>query len=168
MITCPSCYNQELVGALFCSSCGAQLTYQSRSPTDTVQYEQDGSLADSSAETRAINHSGVEAARVNLRLVQSGQNIPLESSADYTIGRISGTQPILPDIDLTPYHAYEGGVSRLHATIRVSEDSVTLSDLGSANGTMVNGQKLPPYEPHPLTNGDIILLGKFQIEFILI
>ena len=168
MITCPSCYNQELVGALFCSSCGAQLTYQSRSPTDTVQYVEDGSLANSSAETRTINPPGVAATRVNLRLIQSGQNIPLESGADYTIGRISGTQPILPDIDLTPYHAYEGGVSRLHATIRVSEDSVMLSDLGSANGTMLNGQKLPPYESHLLTNGDIILLGKFQIEIKLI
>jgi pSer/pThr/pTyr-binding forkhead associated (FHA) protein len=164
MITCPSCYNQEMVGALFCSVCGAQLTYQSRSPTDTVQYNEDGSVPDSSAETRAINQTSDAAARVNLRLIQTGQNISLESGADYTIGRISGTQPILPDIDLTPYHAYEGGVSRLHATIRVSEDSVSVSDLGSANGTMVNGQKIPSYEPHPLHSGDIIVLGKFQIE----
>ncbi len=164
MITCPSCYNQELVGALFCSVCGAQLTYQSRSPTDTVQYKEDNPVPDPAAETRAINQLSDTAARVNLRLIQTSQNIPLESGADYTIGRISGTQPILPDIDLTPYRAYEGGVSRLHATIRVSEDNVSVTDLGSANGTMINGLKISPYEPHALKSGDIIVLGKFQIE----
>lgn len=167
MITCPSCYNQELEGALFCSACGTQLTYQSRSPTETVQYPETGPEAGSSAETRAIGAAPITRARVKLKLVQSGQSISLESGADYTIGRISGTQPILPDIDLTPYRAYEAGVSRLHATIRVSDEKVSLFDLGSANGTSINGIRIPPYEPRSLKNGDIIVFGKFQVEMII-
>jgi pSer/pThr/pTyr-binding forkhead associated (FHA) protein len=91
----------------------------------------------------------------------------LESGTDYTIGRISGTQPILPDIDLTPYHAYEEGVSRLHATIRVSNENISVFDLGSANGTLINGSKIPPYEPHLLKNGDVLVFGKFQVEIII-
>jgi pSer/pThr/pTyr-binding forkhead associated (FHA) protein len=167
MITCPSCYNQELVGALFCSACGTQLTYQSRSPTETVQYPESGSGPESSAETRAIGSSPDAKARVSLKIIHSDQNIPLESGTDYTIGRISGTQPILPDIDLTPYHAYEEGVSRLHATIRVSNENISVFDLGSANGTLINGSKIPPYEPHLLKNGDVLVFGKFQVEIII-
>lgn len=167
MIICPSCYNQELEGALFCSACGAQLTYLSRSPTETVQYPETGPESESSAETRSIGAVPVTRARVKLKLIQSGQSIPLESGSDYTIGRISGTQPILPDIDLTPYRAYEAGVSRLHATVRVSDENISVFDLGSANGTSINGVKIPPYVPQPLKNGDILVLGKFQVEVII-
>lgn len=167
MITCPSCYNQELVGALFCSVCGTQLTYQSRSPTETVQYPEQSSSPDSLAETRAIDEPSETKSKVSLQIVKTSQKIHLESGADYTIGRISGTQPILPDIDLTPFRAYEEGVSRLHATIRVSNEDVSISDLGSANGTMINGFKIPPYEPRPLKNGDVVVLGKFQVEIII-
>lgn len=167
MILCPSCHNQELVGALFCSACGAQLTYQTKSPTETVQYAEDGLATAVSLEPQEVPHTQVASSRAALRIVETGLVIPLEGSEEFTIGRVSGTQPILPDVDLTPYRAYEGGVSRLHATIRVTKDSASLSDLGSANGTLVNGEKIPPYEPFPLSNGDIIALGKFQMEIII-
>jgi hypothetical protein len=167
MIECPSCHNQELVGALFCSACGAQLTYQTKSPTETVQYVDEGLATAVSLEPRPEQTAHVSTSRVHLKVVETGLIIPLEGGEEFTIGRISGTQPILPDIDLTPYRAYEGGVSRLHATIRITSDSVNLSDLGSANGTLINGKKIPAYEPHPLSNGDIITLGKFQIEAII-
>ena len=167
MILCPACHNQELVGALFCSACGAQLTYQTKSPTETVQYPEDMLATAVSLEPRDVPPAQAATARATLKIVETGLVIPLEGSEEFTIGRVSGTQPILPDIDLTPYRAYEGGVSRLHATIRVTSDSVSLSDLGSANGTLVNGEKIPSYEPFPLSPGDIIALGKFQIEIII-
>jgi hypothetical protein len=167
MIVCPSCHNHELVGALFCSACGAQLTYQTKSPTETVQYAGDGLATAVSLEPRDVPHTQASSTRAALKIVETGLVIPLEGSEEFTIGRVSGTQPILPDIDLTPYRAYEGGVSRLHATIRVTSDSISLSDLGSANGTLVNGEKITSYEPFPLSNGDIIALGKFHIEVII-
>ena len=135
MILCPSCHNQELVGALFCSACGAQLTYQTKSPTETVQYPEDGLATAVSLEPREAQPAQVSTSRASFKIVDTGLIIPLEGSEEFTVGRVSGTQPILPDIDLTPYRAYEGGVSRLHATIRVTRESVSLSDLGSANGT---------------------------------
>jgi pSer/pThr/pTyr-binding forkhead associated (FHA) protein len=42
-----------------------------------------------------------------------------------------------------------------------------LSDLGSANGTRINGAKIPAYTPQRLVNGDRVTLGKFQIEIII-
>ena len=167
MIVCPSCHNQELVGALFCSACGAQLTYQTKSPTETVQYPEDGFATAVSLGPREAPLSPAATSQAAIKIVETGLIIPLEGSEEFTIGRVSGTQPILPDIDLTPYRAYEGGVSRLHATIRVTSERISLSDLGSANGTLVNGEKIPSYEPFPLSNGDIIALGKFQLEIII-
>jgi DNA-binding winged helix-turn-helix (wHTH) protein len=49
------------------------------------------------------------------------------------------------------------GVSRRHACIRVDGEQATLSDLGSKNGTFVNGK--PVAAPAPLQDGDEIRLG---------
>jgi hypothetical protein len=168
MIICPACQNQELVGALFCSSCGTQLSYQTKSPPETVIYTKPRLPLDSAAETRLVQPPAASMAHVMIKITESGAVIPLEGSQDFTIGRVSGTQPILPDIDLTPYQAYEGGVSRLHATLRITDEDIVLSDLGSANGTRINGTKIPAYTPQRLVNGDRVTLGKLQIEIIVV
>jgi hypothetical protein len=167
MILCPICFNEELEGALFCGSCGTQLTYQIKSPTETVVYTKRGLAKGDAAETQLIQGVPPAAARFAFKIITNGQIIALEGGEEFTIGRVSGTQPILPDIDLTPYQAYEGGVSRLHATLRITPETVTISDLGSANGTRVNGIKIPAHIPQPLMNGDTVTLGKFQVEVII-
>jgi pSer/pThr/pTyr-binding forkhead associated (FHA) protein len=167
MINCPACQNQELVGALFCSACGTQLSYQTKTPPETIIYTKSRLPFDNEAKTRLVEPVEKPSAHVLIKISQSGSIIPLEGSQDFTIGRVSGTQPILPDIDLTPFQAYEGGVSRLHATLRITDEEVVLSDLGSANGTRINGAKIPAYTPQRLVNGDRVTLGKFQIEIII-
>jgi pSer/pThr/pTyr-binding forkhead associated (FHA) protein len=39
-------------------------------------------------------------------------------------------------------------------------------DLESANGTIVNGQRIPPQEPEPVQHGDIIQLGRLRLQVI--
>lgn len=73
----------------------------------------------------------------------------------------------MPDVDLSPYKAFENGVSRLHAVIRLRENVLTVMDLGSSNGTHVNGMRLSTNIAHRLTKGDTIALGKFRIQIIL-
>jgi serine phosphatase RsbU (regulator of sigma subunit) len=55
-------------------------------------------------------------------------------------------------------------VSRRHAAIRVSEDEVTVHDLGSLNGTRVNGQDAPA--PVPIHPGDVVEFGSVQLRFV--
>ena len=55
---------------------------------------------------------------VTLHLLDTGQVLPLSERNEFTLGRISEGQPIMPDIDLSPYQAYANGVSRLHAVIK--------------------------------------------------
>jgi len=54
-------------------------------------------------------------------------------------------------------------VSRRHAQISSSGDSLTLEDLGSTNGTSLNGSRLSAGEKRPLGNGDKISLGGCEL-----
>jgi pSer/pThr/pTyr-binding forkhead associated (FHA) protein len=48
-------------------------------------------------------------------------------------------------------------VSRLHARIEHDGVGYFLCDVGSANGTFINGRRI--YKPHLLADGDLIGLG---------
>lgn len=54
-------------------------------------------------------------------------------------------------------------VSRVHASIMVGPAFVTLKDLGSRNGTFVNGVKV---ESLVLANGDSIKIGECEMRFL--
>lgn len=55
------------------------------------------------------------------------------------------------------------GLSRHHARIQVSNGDATLEDLGSKNGTLVNGQRITI--PFRLSDGDEIRLGAISLTF---
>lgn len=50
-------------------------------------------------------------------------------------------------------------ISRKHCKITHSDQRNYLTDLGSANGTYLNGSKLEPDKPRPINEGDKIKLG---------
>jgi pSer/pThr/pTyr-binding forkhead associated (FHA) protein len=54
-------------------------------------------------------------------------------------------------------------VSRQHCLLRVSENEVILQDLGSANGTLVNGKRL--FHPRSLIPGDRLQIGPVVFEY---
>ncbi|GAB4548207.1 MAG: hypothetical protein Kow0063_43170 [Anaerolineae bacterium] len=88
--------------------------------------------------------------------------IPL--SRPIRLGRIDPRQGVYPDVDLTDDLALEYGVSRKHACIFRRGNIVELEDLGSTNGTFLNGTRLAPYLPVPLKDGDQLQLGRLLIE----
>lgn len=73
-----------------------------------------------------------------------------------TFGRRADNTVVLRD---DPY------VSGSHAQIIAEEDVFRLTDLGSTNGTLVNGEPLPPNEPHELSVGDEIVIGGSAYRF---
>lgn len=154
-------------GALYCKECGTQFSAL-RDPTVIIS----ASLADQLHQPVAEEFEPVVPptptdASLSLFIVETGEVIPLEGDTEFTIGRSSEDQPILPDIDLAPYHAYEYGVSRLHVSIKISQPFALLTDFGSANGTQLNGQKILPNKPYPITHGDIFTLGKMKIQLLV-
>lgn len=59
----------------------------------------------------------------------------------------------------------EDSVSRRHAILEMSRDGLVISDLGSRNGTMVDGHTLSRYERRvPLNDGCTITLGEVTIR----
>jgi hypothetical protein len=103
----------------------------------------------------------------SLHLLDSGQILPLGDRTEFTLGRVSEAQPIMPDIDLTPYQAYANGVSRLHAVLKREGKRVFVMDLGSSNGTYLNGKRLMPNVDQTINHGDMLALGKLKIQILL-
>jgi len=56
------------------------------------------------------------------------------------------------------------GVSRRHARIEVLDGRMTLTDLGSTNGTFVNGERLSPNSPTSVGAADTVQFGR-QVRF---
>jgi pSer/pThr/pTyr-binding forkhead associated (FHA) protein len=105
--------------------------------------------------------------RISLNMIESGQILPLADRTEYTLGRSAEGQPIVPDVDLSPHNAYANGVSRLHAVLKLIRDQIIIMDLGSSNGTYLNGSRLPPYLETPVVHGDVIYLGKLKIQVLI-
>jgi hypothetical protein len=90
--------------------------------------------------------------------------IVMPSQSELLLGRADPIANIAPAVDLTPFGAVEHGVSRSHAVIRIADETPTLVDLGSVNGTHLNGHRLSPNQPRILRDGDEIQLGKLVMR----
>ena len=143
MILCPSCQHHEFSGTLFCSECGAQLTIAEPLSTHSIYRSQSDGLTSTEPLTGDIARdrnrqsisSSSTSSTVILRVVEGGHSLPLSGRSEYTLGRVAEGQPILPDVDLSPFDAYAMGVSRLHAALKLVNQRIFVVDLGSSNGT---------------------------------
>jgi hypothetical protein len=61
----------------------------------------------------------------------------------------------------------EESVSRRHARLIVEGSECFLEDLGSANGSYVNGERLRPKQPRKLQDNDVVKLGQLLALFRL-
>jgi hypothetical protein len=171
MIDCPNCHHHNLTGAAFCAECGAMLISTETLTTHRMDPD-DPAAAAAAAPVAARSAAPIRTAPptdnwLTLHLMDSGEMLPLADRNEFTLGRVSEGQPVMPDIDLGPFQAYTHGVSRLHAVIRRGVEDVHICDLESANGTFVNGQRLPPNEEHALAHGDMVALGGLKIQILL-
>jgi pSer/pThr/pTyr-binding forkhead associated (FHA) protein len=80
------------------------------------------------------------------------------------LGRRDPTTGATPEVDLTPYAGYRMGVSRKHASLRLEDNQLNIWDLGSSNGTFINGMRLNPHRPYPIRDGDEIRLGQMVLR----
>ena len=97
-------------------------------------------------------------------LMGSGVLLPVHVADRVVIGRQDFNASEKADIDLMPYGGREGGVSRLHAALYRTRNTVSLVDLQSSNGTYLNGVKLVPHQPRLLREDDEIRLGNMQFR----
>lgn len=175
--TCPNCGHINRPGVLACERCGTVLVRGEDSSISTKRFESDRGRDESNdadevpeAIQQAMSTAGSAEFHDNmmLRLEVDGAPTPivLYPKSETTIGRRDPATGTMPDIDMTAYAGYRLGVSRNHAIIRLKNRQLEIYDLGSSNGTAVNGVRLVPHKPQILRDGDEITLGKMSIRVL--
>jgi hypothetical protein len=157
MATCRSCTYEARAGSLFCENCGNPLLNSDMSASNTRKMDISALSVWEGQGTTQINPEK------SVLLCVRGALQPIRIEATHhsiLLGRIREASDLKPDIDLTAFNAYEKGVSRIHATLRREQSALTLEDMGSANGTHVNGQMLLPGQRCVLRHGDEVRLGQ--------
>jgi hypothetical protein len=77
--------------------------------------------------------------------------------SENVVGRVSESKGIHPEIPVK-----DKGVSRRHLKfVRNGDGSYSALELGSANGTVLNGQKLVPGANTPIKHGDEFVIGSW-------
>ncbi len=83
-----------------------------------------------------------------------GKRIPLTGKQSMLIGRDKELDVTIP----------EDAVSRRHAMLKISDDTVSIQDLGSTNGTYVNDE---PVESAVLRHGDLLKIGGTIFKYLV-
>lgn len=107
---------------------------------------------------------------IELRVVGTVATIQVQVHETMVIGRADPQQGIIPAIDLGAHNGQGKGVSRQHAIILVKDNRIYIKDLGSINGTQLNGTLLAPQNEYRLRHGDELTIGQMglQVRFIVV
>jgi pSer/pThr/pTyr-binding forkhead associated (FHA) protein len=163
---CSQCGSQNSDNARFCSQCGTPLTPPTEpalepTPDDATATITFGAPAKAPEDERttlnAADAAAVDAlpARSALLVVQRGPGAGSRYLLDTdlsTVGRHPESDIFLDDIT----------VSRRHVEFRREGETFRVHDVGSLNGTYLNGDRVDDAE---LQNGDEVRIGKFRLIF---
>jgi FHA domain-containing protein len=156
--SCPVC--GASISGRFCESCGhdSALPEPAADPASTGQpFEWTAVVtADKDYYKRVIARGGPDT--VEFPEVFPERRILLQGST--LIGRNNRKQGVEPGIDLG-IHPVDRGVSTQHAVLQIRESGLTITDLGSTNGTSVNESDdlLGNGQETPLVDGDRVHVG---------
>mgnify|MGYP006302775115 CR=1 FL=1 len=164
MIECPTCGRQYRPGALFCGVCGVYLLTGGPLRTEALLEEGEPAPRANPWAIEALAGAQGEAPQVVcFTLLGTGRQVSLPVGVALYLGRLDAAHGVFPDLDLASDGGLEAGVSRRHAKVYCRSDRFFLEDVGSANGTFLNGKRLTPYLPYPLHAGDVLRMGKVEL-----
>ncbi|RMG84239.1 MAG: FHA domain-containing protein [Chloroflexi bacterium] len=170
---CPVCSIHIPITQKICPKCGTNLA----SGVDTDKLAEEGGVTASTTpipQTREGRYklgSSYFSSEMKLRIELPRQKkfirLRFTPDKDLILGRLSHEEESPENIlDLSTYEAFQLGVSRRHAAIRLRRHALELRDLVSSNGTYVNEQQLAPGEIYRLCSGDVVRLGRLQMILI--
>lgn len=146
---CDACGHLNSAGSRFCSSCGRALSSVNEASTEALE-TLEGIESGVTLEPPATG-----AALVVASGHQAGTRYAI-ASTHLTVGRHPDSDIFLDDIT----------VSRRHVELEQGSAGYLLKDVGSLNGTYLNGERLSDGET-PLTNGDELQIGKFKLLYLV-
>lgn len=146
---CNQCGQENLKDTKVCASCGATLGSEDHMETTITFHPVDELLTEGQVD---VEDASEEAVFVVKRGSSIGQRFPLKKG-EITLGRDPQSDIFLGDIT----------VSRKHAKVTIEQSSFSVMDVGSLNGTYVNGVRV---ERQDLKHGDELQIGKFKLIFL--
>jgi pSer/pThr/pTyr-binding forkhead associated (FHA) protein len=168
MIECPGCGSRVQPDTPICSECGARLFPDAPLRTEPLPDEE---LPTFQADPWSRTVDGYEDAELppatttlTLTAHKTGRQMsfPLPTE-EVGLGRSDAAYGVYPDLDLAPDGGHVAGVSRHHAKIIQLGNRLFVEDLGSANGTFLNEERITPHLLYALREGDTLQLGKLQL-----
>lgn len=78
------------------------------------------------------------------------------------VGRANGNTEPKVAVDLSPFNAHNLGVSRAHARFERAGSRLFIRDLGSTNGTWLNGKRLTAMNVYEIYHGDKVEFGRLS------
>jgi len=168
VVECMHCGHQNSENEVLCVHCGLPV----RSSLDDFVMPDNKESAtrrlDISSDLAMFPRWGTSSLGMERKLVLHirGYDLPLVLSLRdrLVLGRLDTDTGEAPDVPLDGYGAEELGVSRRHAAIITDDDALKVVDLGSANFSFINGQKLIANQPRILRDGDELRLSRMVIR----
>lgn len=158
VITCRNCGKENSFSASTCVQCGKPLDRNMTLMTRLISPTEN-----SAAPIPHSQHVGkLSPQGVALYISTYAEPLIVTLKNKATLGRKRDlAEPDL--IDLTAYDAYRLGLSRNHAVMFFKDVSLCIQDIGSANGTWLNGVRLQPYDVVALIPGSTISLARLPM-----
>jgi len=160
---CPSCKLRNRADAIVCEHCGKPFKSGSNKyPTNRdvewatkyLKENPEGKIEKVSKEAPAEG--------IAIYILDQAHPIEIRLEDEFIIGRLT-EETEEKVVDLTPYNAFDLGVSKQHLMIRRAGKGYNAIDLFSTNGTWVNEENLVPQRPFTLQSDSQIRLGKMRI-----
>lgn len=170
MQQCPHCGTPQMNGTIFCADCGGSLLVTAMRKETTASLGQHLKGLDLPVQPTVVpapTPPSTAGYTIRLVVLNSGRRLTFDVSEELLVGRKDNAKGIFPDIDLALDGGYDAGVSRRHAVLAFQNNICVVQDLDSANGTFINGQRIPPHVPTPIRHGDELKFGTLLLRFEL-
>lgn len=155
ILACPRCQTPYKKSDLTCIRCG--MMFEDVGKTQLLERDDDR------AGRRSMMGGGLFSDQKPIVFEVDGSSLTLPIAELVVIGR-SSDEGENPDVGLNQFGASQRGVSRRHVAIRRKGPLVYVSDMGSTNGTFLNGRKLQRGEERILRDGDEIHLSHLMVR----
>lgn len=155
--TCPVCHRPLRSGELICMTCSSLV----------LQTGHTRLIAADTPTPQAMNRPLYAGLVTDLKPITfdiEGKLLSLPIRGQIIVGRYSISSDIQPDVDLNPFGGETRGVSRHHVRISYLGALIYITDLGSLNGSWLNGMALIPQVRRLLRDGDLLQLGQLKIR----
>lgn len=153
-VFCGFCGQRIVATDLFCAFCGAK--------QPIAQQGVHSEIYQKAMPTARLVIEGTSELSAPIYALQKDENL---------IGRRDPMSNIFPEVDLSKFDP-QTKISRRHAKIWRDGTSFMLEDLGSSNGTIIegaasNGLRLAAHQPFRLSSGDRIKIGDTRLHFVI-